>query len=676
MRVGSAPRTGQAASFWVPRGRTTATAGFLGRHTRTPASQPAMCQPGDSVVKKTVNPPVFLFSSILLLALVLFAIGLPDVAQVVFGQARAWIATNASWFYILAVALLLLAVVFMAVSRYGDIKLGPDHSEPDFSNFSWFSMLFSAGMGIGLMFFGVAEPVMHYLSPPFGEGGTAVAAREAMKITFFHWGLHAWAIYAIVALILAYFGYRHDLPLTLRSALYPLIGERIHGPIGHAVDIFAVLGTVLGVATSLGFGVAQINSGLNHLFGIPVGIGVQVILILVAMSLATVSLATGLDRGIRILSETNLLLARLLMLFVLVLGLTVFILKAYVQNTGSYLAEIVDKTFNLYAYDPTDWIGGWTLFYWGWWIAWSPFVGMFIARISRGRTVREFVVGVLMVPLGFTFLWMTIYGNSALYQIMSGQSPGLVAAVSADTSVALFQFLEAYPLPLLTSAVATLLVVIFFVTSADSGALVIDMLSSRGEEQSPVWQRIFWALMVGAIAIALLIAGGLEALQAGTIASAFPFTFVMLLMGWGLLRAMQLDVAKRQTTRAARLTPLAGAAVDWKARLRGLMQSPTRAEVLRYLQDTVRPALDAVAAELGQQGLEVKVDSGEDGRAWLQVGHGAEMDFFYSVRPVPYEPAEFMLQDPRRRSSDEERFFRAEVHLREGGQDYDVMGWG
>ncbi len=315
-------------------------------------------------MKRTVNPPVFLLSSILLLALVLFAIGFPETAQAVFGQAQAWITENASWFYILAVAILLLAVVFMGVSRYGDIKLGPDHSVPDFANYSWFAMLFSAGMGIGLMFFGVAEPVMHYLSPPVGEGGSAFAASEAMKITFFHWGLHAWAIYAIVALILAYFGYRHDLPLTLRSALYPLIGERIYGPIGHAVDIFAVLGTVLGVATSLGFGVAQINSGLNYLFDVPVAIWVQVVLIVVAMVLATISLVSGLDRGIRILSETNLLFAVLLMIIVLVLGPTVFILKAYVENTGGYLAELVDKTFNLYAYEPSDWIGGWTLFYW------------------------------------------------------------------------------------------------------------------------------------------------------------------------------------------------------------------------------------------------------------------------------------------------------------------------
>src|SRR5690554_4026662 len=605
MRVGSAPRTGQAASFWVPRGRTTATAGFLGRHTRTPASQPAMCQPGDSVVKKTVNPPVFLFSSILLLALVLFAIGLPDVAQVVFGQARAWIATNASWFYILAVALLLLAVVFMAVSRYGDIKLGPDHSEPDFSNFSWFSMLFSAGMGIGLMFFGVAEPVMHYLSPPFGEGGTAVAAREAMKITFFHWGLHAWAIYAIVALILAYFGYRHDLPLTLRSALYPLIGERIHGPIGHAVDIFAVLGTVLGVATSLGFGVAQINSGLNHLFGIPVGIGVQVILILVAMSLATVSLATGLDRGIRILSETNLLLALLLMLFVLVLGPTVFILKAYVQNTGSYLSEIVSKTFNLYAYEPTDWIGGWTLFYWGWWISWSPFVGMFIARVSRGRTIRQFITGVLLVPTGFTLAWMTVFGNTAIDMILNRDMVELAQTVSADSSLALFNFLEHFPLSSVLSLVAVAMVMLFFVTSADSGSLVIDMLASGGKINTPVWQRIFWASSTGIVAIALLLSGGLQALQTVTIASALPFSAILLATTWGLLRALHVDSTKRMLLQQASVSRSSN--VAWQRRLRNMVSFPRRSHVNRFLEAVVKPAAEDVATELRKQGFQVEV---------------------------------------------------------------------
>ncbi|WP_256214738.1 choline BCCT transporter BetT [Pseudomonas sp. RL] len=622
-----------------------------------------------------MNPPVFLLSSILLLALVLFAIGFPETAQAVFGQAQAWITTNASWFYILAVAIILLAVVFMGVSRYGDIKLGPDHSVPDFANYSWFAMLFSAGMGIGLMFFGVAEPVMHYLSPPVGEGGSAFAASEAMKITFFHWGLHAWAIYAIVALILAYFGYRHDLPLTLRSALYPLIGERIYGPIGHAVDIFAVLGTVLGVATSLGFGVAQINSGLNYLFDVPVAIWVQVVLIVVAMVLATISLVSGLDRGIRILSETNLLFAVLLMIIVLVLGPTVFILKAYVENTGGYLAELVDKTFNLYAYEPSDWIGGWTLFYWGWWIAWSPFVGMFIARISRGRTIRQFVSGVMLVPAGFTLAWMTVFGDTAIYMIHVQDIASLGEAVEADSAQALFAFLEHFPLGYFLSLLAMLMVLVFFVTSADSGALVVDMLASGGRNKTPLWQKLFWATTMAAIAIALLLADGLTALQTATIASALPYTLFLLAATWGLLKALRLDATKRRVRfQSLSLSRAHGhGSESWQRRLRGMVMMPRRSHVARFIQDTVTPACEAVAEELRKQGFEVEVDTGRPESVSLVIRHPGEPDFLYGVRPRAYVQPSFVVSEDE--EDEARKYFRAEVYLREGGQDYDIMGW-
>ncbi len=491
---------------------------------------------GESAARNTFSPPVFWTSTGILLALVLYASVFQANAQEVFGTVRPWIIGNLSWFYILAVAIILGTVVFLGVSRYGDIKLGPDHSEPDYSSTTWFAMLFSAGMGIGLMFFGVAEPVMHFLSPPVGAGGGVDAAREAMKITFFHWGLHAWAIYAIVALILAYFSYRHGLPLTLRSALYPLIGERIYGPIGHAVDIFAIIGTVLGVATSLGFGVAQINTGLNALFGIPISVPVQIVLIIVTTALATLSVATGLDKGVRRLSELNLGLALLLMVSVIVLGPTVLILQTFVQNTGGYLSEIVSRTLNLNAYQPTDWIGGWTLFYWGWWLAWSPFVGLFIARISRGRTIREFVSGVLLVPAGFTLLWMTVFGNTAIHMILTDGFTDLAAAVNKDSSLALFAFLEHFPLHSVISMVAIVMVVVFFVTSADSGAMVVDMLASGGQDKTPVWQRVFWASSMGLVAIALLLAGGLKALQTATIASALPFTIALLFSMRGLLK--------------------------------------------------------------------------------------------------------------------------------------------
>ncbi len=627
--------------------------------------------------RASILAPVFYPAAILVAVLVAMSFIVPTQAEAMFTAAQAWVGQEAGWFTILAVAGFLVFIVGMAVSSLGRIRLGPDHSQPDYSYSTWFAMLFAAGMGIGLMFFGVAEPVMHYVDPPVGDPLTVAAARQSMRITFFHWGIHAWAIYGVVALSLAYFAYRHGLPLRIRSSLFPLSGARIHGPIGHAVDTFAVLGTMFGLATSLGFGVIQINAGLNYLLGIEVSVMVQVILIVVITLIATASVVSGLDKGIRRLSELNMLMAVVLMVFVLLAGPTVHLLQMFVQNTGMYVSNLFSMTFNLYAYEPTGWIGGWTLFYWGWWIAWSPFVGMFIARISRGRTVREFVTGVLLVPLGFTFIWMTIYGNTALHMVAIEGITGLSDAVAADASVALFRFLEELPLTALTSTLATLLVVIFFVTSSDSGSLVIDMLTSKGEEQSPTWQRIFWALLEGVVAIALLIAGGLGALQAATIASALPFTAIMLLMCWGLLRAMRLDGMKQASIRDARPLPQGAAAGRWQNRLRGLVNQPRQDEVVQFLDGQVRPALDAVAAELGAQGVQAQVESDDEGggRVWLRVGHGEEMDFFYSVHLQAYEPPTFVLADPRRRRRGEPGSWRAEVHLREGGQGYDVMGW-
>ncbi|MDY0249771.1 MAG: choline BCCT transporter BetT [Pseudomonas sp.] len=624
----------------------------------------------------TINPPVFYGSAVLIAALVIFASVFPTTAQTFFGQLQSWILENASWFYILAVAIILLSTIFLAASRYGDIKLGPDHSEPDYNNLTWFAMLFSAGMGIGLMFFGVAEPVMHFVSPPVGDPNTVEAAREAMKLTFFHWGLHAWAVYAIVALILAFFSYRHGLPLTLRSALYPLIGERIYGPIGHAVDIFAIIGTVFGIATSLGYGVLQINSGFNYLFDLPISTNIQVVLIISITALATLSVATGLDKGIRRLSELNLLLAVILLTLVLVLGPTALLLKSFVQNTGGYLSDIVNKTFNLYAYAPTDWLGGWTLLYWGWWMSWSPFVGMFIARVSRGRTIRQFVTGVLLVPTGFTLIWMTVFGNSAIYLIMKEGMTSLAETVSADSSLALFAFLEHFPFSTLLSMVAVCMVILFFVTSADSGSLVIDMLASGGKTQTPLWQRIFWASSTGIVAITLLISGGLGALQTATIASALPFSIILLVAIWGLFKALHIDSTKRvlrqQTSGHSRQQKNTG---GWQRRLRNMVMFPRRAHVNRFIDEVVLPAFESVAEELRKQGYAVEVVSQDDKRCKIEVQHNAEVNFVYEVRPRAYVQPDFVMHNDADDDREERKYFRAEVHLLEGGQDYDIMGW-
>ncbi len=637
-----------------------------------------MASDPQAVPRIVINPPVFFGSAGVIFLLVTLTVLFPERAQALFSVIQSWIIANASWFYILAVALIQLQTMYCMISRLGDIKLGPDHSEPDYSNTTWFAMLFCAGMGIGLMFFGVAEPLMHTIEPPIGDPGTIATAREAMRITFFHWGLHAWAIYALVALILAFFAFRHGLPLTLRSALYPLIGERIHGPIGHAVDIFAIIGTVCGIATSLGFGVLQINSGLHHLWpSIPMGVTTQIILIVITTAMATLSAASGLDKGVRRLSELNMILAVLLMLYVFCMGPTVFLLQAYVENTGAYLSDIINKTFNLYAYDPTDWLGGWTLFYWGWWLSWSPFVGMFIARVSRGRTIREFIAGVIFLPAGFTFLWMTVFGDSAIYLYLHEGLTSLADTVKADNSLALFAFLEQLPLSAVTSVVAVAMVIVFFVTSADSGALVVDMLASGGKDRTPVWQRIFWSVATGAVAVVLLMADGLTALQTATIASALPFSVILLAAGWGLLRALQIDLTKRGTRFQTYLTPRPGATAEsWRQRLLTMVSFPSKPDVTRFIAEVVKAAADEVAVELRKRQYEVLVtDDTENGRVRLEVMHGEEVDFVYEVRPRSYVQPAFNMLDTEENDKEENKYYRAEVHLKEGGQNYDIMGW-
>lgn len=624
--------------------------------------------------RQTINPPVFFGSAILIVLLLGYTVLYPQDASRRFARLQSGIMDNASWFYVMAVALIFLCVTFLGLSRYGEIKLGPDHAQPSYSFASWFAMLFSVGMGIGLMFFGVAEPVMHFQSPPLGEPGTVEAAKEAMKLTFFHWGLHAWAIYAMVALILAFFGYRHHLPLTLRSALYPIIGERIYGTIGDNIDIFAILGTIFGVATALGYGVLQVNSGLNYLFGVEVSIKVQAMLIIAIMILTTVSIAAGLDRGIRRLSEANLLLALMLLIMVVLLGPTVLLLQMLIQNTGGYLSDIVGKTFNLYAYEPTDWLGGWTLFYWAWWLSWSPFVGLFIARISRGRTIREFVTGVLFVPTGLTLVWLTAFGNTAINMITHQGVTDLGKTVAGNIPVALFHFLEYFPFSNLLSLIAMAMVVIFFITSADSSAVVVDMLACGGNSKTPTWQRVFWSALTGVVALVMLLVGGLRALQTITIATALPFSVILLISAYGLLKALAVDATKKASLEKTTLTPKVGHnPIPWQNRLATLVCFPRRTHVNRFIQGIVLPAMQSVASELGKQGVESTIELDDQKQIpSLVVLHGDEVDFFYRVTPRSYLQPSFMLNEE---DEEERKYFRAEVFLREGGQGYDIMGW-
>ncbi|KZN28810.1 BCCT family transporter [Pseudoalteromonas luteoviolacea] len=619
----------------------------------------------------SLNLPVFYTSSAVVLLLVIFAVLSPATASSLFSFTQSAITQNASWFYVLTVAIILGLVVYLSMSRFGEIKLGPDHSDPDYSFSTWLAMLFAAGMGIGLMFFGVAEPVMHFVSPPSQESGSLEAIKEAMKITFFHWGFHAWAIYAIVAMILAYFSYRHNLPLTLRSALYPIIGDRINGWAGHAVDIFAVVGTVFGVATSLGLGAAQVNSGLAYLFSFEVSTLNQVLIMIGITALASISVATGLDKGIKILSQTNMILAVVLLALIFFIGPSVFLLQAYVQNVGEYLSDIVSTTFNLFAYEKKDWIGGWTIFYWGWWLAWAPFVGLFIARISKGRTIREFVIGVTCIPTAFTLLWMTIFGNSALAMIFEQGLTNISQMVSDNSAVALYVFLENYPLSQILIGLSIIMIVVFFVTSCDSGAMVIDMLCSNGNNNTPLWQRLFWSIGVGVVAAALSLAGGLDALQTLTIASALPFSIVLLIACYGLISALRVDDAKRSAqTMPMTFENQVNDEQTWQESLALLIATPAKGKVDKFILKEVKPALKKIRDEFenNQVDAEVKV---HNSAVILTVHHGDEHDFVYGVYKNKRLQPDFTQSDV----TDSDSYYCAEVHLSEGGQNYDIMGW-
>ncbi len=628
-------------------------------------------------VKTTILKPVFIPSVVLLSLLVFYAAGMPEHAANVFSSIKDGIAEKFGWFYMLSVAVIVAFALFLVLSSYGRFRLGPDQSTPAYSNTSWFAMLFSAGMGIGLMFFGVAEPVTHFLSPPVGEGGGVENMQNAMNIVFLHWGLHAWGIYAIVGLVLAYFSFRHGLPLSIRSALYPLIGDRIYGGIGHTVDTVAVLGTILGVATSLGFGVLQINSGLNYLFDVPIGIGVQVVLIAITTALATISVVMGLDGGIKRLSELNIYLAVALMAFIFLLGPTFHILSSLVQNIGSYLSEIVFMTFNLYAYDKTTWMGGWTLFYWAWWISWAPFVGMFIARVSRGRTIREFIVGVMFVPVGFTFIWMSVFGNTALDAITNKGFTALSDAVSADVSTALFKFLEHFPFSGITSAIAVILVITFFVTSADSGSLVVDTIASGGKEKNPVWQRIFWAILEGVVAAALLVAGGLGALQAASITIALPFAAIMLVACWGLWRALNLESIRYESLQhhmnAGRHSKMSD---TWQSRLSRLTKFPPIDEVKRFIREDVIHAMELVESELKNHHWQVNLSYDPSRNlASFCVAHEGDMNFIYEVRVKDEEMPTYASPEFTDPDKIQKKYARAEVSLQDGNKAYDIYGY-
>ena len=487
-----------------------------------------------------VNRPVFITSALLIVGFIIFGSLFGEWAGEVFNQLQSFITHRFRWLFIILMNVAVVFSLYIALSRYGDIRLGHQTEHPEYSLLSWFGMLFSAGIGIGLLYWGTAEPLYHFMSPPMGQAETVEAAKQAMSISFLHWGIHAWALYCVVALSLAYFHYRRGLPLSIRSVLYPLIGQKIYGKWGHVVDTLAVFGTMFGVVTSLGLGAMQINAGFSNVFGIPNNVPVQLCLIAIITAMATLSVMMGLDKGIKRLSDINIVLTVLLLGFMVFFGPTQFIIDSFIENIGNYVSQLIPLGFWSEAYSNTDWQANWTIFYWAWWVSWSPFVGIFVARISRGRTIREFIFGVLFIPMLLLFFWFTTFGGSAVHMELMGNY-GLIEAVKADYGSAIFKLIEYYPLTKPVTMLIVVMIMLWFVTSSDSASFVIDMLTAGGDTNLPKIQRLFWALSQGVIAAVLLVAGGLSALQAVAIIAGFPFAIVVFVMMYCLWRGLTRD---------------------------------------------------------------------------------------------------------------------------------------
>ncbi|MCC3268455.1 choline BCCT transporter BetT [Arthrobacter gengyunqii] len=642
-------------------------------------------EPAETAGLRTrVNKTVFIGSAAGVLAIALWGMLATDNAEFVIGSMVRWVSVNMGWYYFLVVSLTVIFVLATALTRVGKTKLGPDHSKPHFSMFTWAAMLFAAGIGIDLMFFSVSEPVTQYLAPPAGDGATAEAARQALVLTLFHYGITGWALYALMGLALGYFAYRHNLPLSIRSALHPIFGKRIDGPLGHGVDIAALLGTIFGIATSLGIGVVQLNYGLSFMFGLPENLTVQISLIALSVIMATISTVSGVEKGIRRLSELNVILAVGLMLFVLIAGRTSFLLDGIVQNIGDVLSSFPSMTMDTMAYDrPDEWLSSWTLFFWAWWIAWAPFVGLFLARISRGRTIREFVLGTMIVPFAFILLWISIFGNSALDLVMGGNAAFGEMAMNQPER-AFYGLLEQYPWAPATAAIATFTGLLFYVTSADSGALVMANFTSHlkdADSDGPKWLRIFWSVATGLLTLAMLMVGGVTTLQNATIIMGLPLSILLLFIMLGVYKALRVENSLTDSYRASLPSIIAGRSLDarggrsWRQRLSRVMTYPGPRQAERFIQTVARPALQDVHDELREQGADVVLCEGEVApygihQLDLQVGMAKERGFKYQIYPVQYDTPSYAHN-----ASADRKYFRLEVFSLEGSHGYDLMGY-
>lgn len=623
------------------------------------------------------NPLVIgatLFFVVLLVAMILIA---PEQTQTLLNAAKSGIFANFSWFYVLAFSVFLGFLVILSVSSLGNIKLGNDEEEPEFGFLSWLAMLFAAGMGVGLMFFGVAEPLTHYLSD-ITAGTAEHKQQEALLHTLFHWGIHAWAVYGTIALALAYFGFRYKLPLALRSCFYPLLKERINGKLGDLIDIMALLATLFGIITTLGFGASQLGAGLHQLGWISENsFSLQMVVIAVVMSLAIFSAISGVGKGVKILSELNLTLAFCLLIFVLVAGPTLYLLSAFSDNIGTYFSNLVQLSFKTYVYEQehTGWFSGWTILYWAWWCAWAPFVGLFIARISKGRTIREFIFGVLVIPSMFGILWFTVFGNTAIW-LNDGEAAGTLGQMISSPETLLFKFLDYLPLSGVTGLVSLVVISLFFITSADSGIYVLNNIASRDKSlAAPRWQAVMWGVLMSVVAIVLMQSGGLANLQAMTLLVSLPFAMLMLLMCFSLWKGLNAD--KKYFDTKVNPTSIFWTGDKWKERLEQMMNQTQEKDILRFLKHTVLPAMRELRQELiGKYELSVQINTlfdQDEPAVELVIQKDLMRDFMYGVKSIGREVSEQLINDDNLPHIQHSMTYEPYTYFFDGRVGYDVQ---
>ncbi len=622
-----------------------------------------------TTLKKGITVPSLIFIVGICLISALF----PEMMDALLTVVKGFIFVNLNWIYVWAVTIFVVFLVYIMTGKYGNIRLGRNDSKPDYSFFSWLSMLFAAGMGIGLMYFSVAEPMQHYSNPIFEGKAPVQRAQNAQLYTFFHWGVHAWAIYGVVGLALAYFSYRYRLPLSLRSCFYPLLKDKIKGRWGNIIDVFALCSTFFGITTTLGFGVVQINSGLVKMNILPeTGFLYQAVIVAVLVSLSVLSAVSGLDKGVKLLSKINIIAVVILLLFVLIAGPTVYLVGSFTEGIGTYLNSFFSLTFNTHVYEEgtQTWFYDWTILYWAWWISWSPYVGLFIARISKGRTIREFVSAVLILPTLFNFIWMSVFGNTAIWLDMNG-AEGALSAMASDADGLMFKFLEYLPFTELMSLFVILIILIFFVTSADSGIFVMNNIATKNARISPKWQTVGWGILLSVLALMLLNAGGLAALQSMTLITALPFSVIMLLFIVSLVKALMIDKNYYEKDFASTTVPWSGE--HWKERLKQIVSFKDVASADQYIETTANDAFEDLLNEFKANGIDAKINADENPKQLeIEIRYDLINNFIYGVRSESKMVSEFLLNEENLPDAEENRVYFPKSYFGDNREGYDV----